>query len=184
MSYHSLRFDYDWPGLFLSIILNISNWFETINGWHVTWLCYQMLVNDVNLEICAAYGSSKDISVYSNVGLKPDSIFIVGKISRKQQGQAQSLIEGNIPSIDQFSTVHSISFIVPFNFAKNLIENSLSIWKGIESMLLFSLIKTIAFHHHFWFSSIIRCIQNSASPEIRRWVSETSNFNFNQMQLW
>ena len=55
-----------------------------------------MLVNEVNLEICAAYGSSKDISVYSNVGLKPESIFIVGKISRKQQGQAQSLIEGNI----------------------------------------------------------------------------------------
>jgi len=54
----------------------------------------KMLVNEVNLEICAAYGSSKDISVYSNVGLKPESIFIVGKISRKQQGQAQSLIEG------------------------------------------------------------------------------------------
>ena len=54
-----------------------------------------MLVNDVNLEIRAAYGSSKDISVYSSVGMKADNIYIVGKISRKQQGQAQSLSEGN-----------------------------------------------------------------------------------------
>ena len=54
----------------------------------------QMLVNDVGLEIRAAYGSSKDISVYASVSIKPDNIYIVGKVPRKQQGQAQSLIEG------------------------------------------------------------------------------------------
>jgi membrane-associated phosphatidylinositol transfer protein len=54
----------------------------------------QFLVNDVGLEIRAAYGSSKDISVYSSVGIKPENIFIVGKIPRKQTGMAQSLIEG------------------------------------------------------------------------------------------
>ena len=32
----------------------------------------------------AGYGSSKDISVYSSVGLKPNSIHIVGKLSKKQ----------------------------------------------------------------------------------------------------
>ena len=54
----------------------------------------KLLVNDVGLDIRAAYGSSKDISVYSSVGIKPDNIYIVGKVSRKHQGQAQSLIEG------------------------------------------------------------------------------------------
>lgn len=54
----------------------------------------KMLVNDVGLEIRAAYGSSKDIGVYASVSIKPDNIYIVGKIPRKQQGQAQSLIEG------------------------------------------------------------------------------------------
>ncbi|XP_046450431.1 protein retinal degeneration B-like isoform X2 [Daphnia pulex] len=54
----------------------------------------KLLVNDVGLEIRAAYGSSKDISVYASVGIKPENIYIVGKVSRKHQGQAQSLIEG------------------------------------------------------------------------------------------
>ncbi|XP_045032292.1 protein retinal degeneration B isoform X2 [Daphnia magna] len=54
----------------------------------------KLLINDVGLEIRAAYGSSKDISVYTSVGIKPENIYIVGKVSRKHQGQAQSLIEG------------------------------------------------------------------------------------------
>nr|CAG4646797.1 EOG090X00NX [Megafenestra aurita] len=54
----------------------------------------KLLVSEVGLEIRAAYGSSKDISVYTSVGIKPENIYIVGKVSRKHQGQAQSLIEG------------------------------------------------------------------------------------------
>lgn len=54
----------------------------------------KMLVNEVGLDLRAAYGSSKDIGVYASVGLKPENIYIVGKISRKQQGMAQSLSEG------------------------------------------------------------------------------------------
>lgn len=42
----------------------------------------------------SAYGSSKDISVYSSIGLKPKQIFIVGKASKKQQALATILIEG------------------------------------------------------------------------------------------
>jgi hypothetical protein len=38
----------------------------------------------VGLVIHAAYGSSKDIVVYQSLGLKPDKIHIVGKISKKQ----------------------------------------------------------------------------------------------------
>lgn len=39
------------------------------------------LVQNHGISIIAAYGSSKDISVYSNVGLRMDQIFIVGKVS-------------------------------------------------------------------------------------------------------
>lgn len=44
------------------------------------------------MVIHAAYGSSKDISVYSSVGLKPDQIFIVGKVSKKHHAQAQVML--------------------------------------------------------------------------------------------
>ena len=39
----------------------------------------------------AAYGSAKDISVYSSLGLKPEQIFIVGKANKKQAAAAQVL---------------------------------------------------------------------------------------------
>lgn len=42
------------------------------------------LVHDQDIVIHAAYGSSKDINVYSALGLKSEQIFIVGKPSKKQ----------------------------------------------------------------------------------------------------
>lgn len=44
--------------------------------------------------IHAAYGSNKDISVYNNVGIPPDNVFIVGKVSKKLQPLATLLTEG------------------------------------------------------------------------------------------
>jgi membrane-associated phosphatidylinositol transfer protein len=41
-----------------------------------------------------AYGSSKDISVYTNIGLKPTQIYVVGKVSKKMQSMATVLSEG------------------------------------------------------------------------------------------
>lgn len=41
------------------------------------------LVENTKVSIHAAYGSAKDISVYSSVGLPPSQIFIVGRSSRK-----------------------------------------------------------------------------------------------------
>ena len=43
-----------------------------------------------------AYGSSKDIAVYSGLGLKPEQIYIVGKASKKQHSQATILDEGYV----------------------------------------------------------------------------------------
>ena len=37
----------------------------------------------MKVVIHAAYGSSKDIAVYTGVGLAPNAIFVIGKHSRK-----------------------------------------------------------------------------------------------------
>ncbi|XP_013794792.1 protein retinal degeneration B-like isoform X2 [Limulus polyphemus] len=52
------------------------------------------LKTDVDMIIHAAYGSSKDIWVYSTVGLLPEQIFIVGKASKKQHSMATVLTDG------------------------------------------------------------------------------------------
>lgn len=45
----------------------------------------ERLQQEVELSIYAAYGSSKDIWIYQALGLNRDNIFIVGKVSKKQQ---------------------------------------------------------------------------------------------------
>ncbi|XP_044737260.1 protein retinal degeneration B isoform X2 [Chrysoperla carnea] len=52
------------------------------------------LVQNHKVVIHAAYGSSKDISVYNSIGLTQKQIYIVGKASKKQQNQAIVLVEG------------------------------------------------------------------------------------------
>ncbi|XP_034118816.1 protein retinal degeneration B isoform X4 [Drosophila albomicans] len=52
------------------------------------------LVQNHGISITAAYGSSKDISVYTNVGMRHEQIFIVGKVSKKLQSNATVLTEG------------------------------------------------------------------------------------------
>ncbi|XP_022102141.1 membrane-associated phosphatidylinositol transfer protein 1-like isoform X2 [Acanthaster planci] len=45
------------------------------------------------MVIHAAYGSSKDIWVYSTIGLRPSQIYIVGKVSKKYQTHAQRFLK-------------------------------------------------------------------------------------------
>ncbi|XP_036380458.1 membrane-associated phosphatidylinositol transfer protein 3-like isoform X1 [Megalops cyprinoides] len=52
------------------------------------------LVQECHIKIGAAYGSMKDISVYSMLGLSPTQIYIVGRPSKKYQNQCQFLSEG------------------------------------------------------------------------------------------
>ncbi|GAB0094369.1 protein retinal degeneration B [Sergentomyia squamirostris] len=52
------------------------------------------LIQNHGVVIHAAYGSSKDITVYMNIGLKPKQIYIVGKVSKKVQANATVLTEG------------------------------------------------------------------------------------------
>ncbi|CAG0897738.1 unnamed protein product [Cyprideis torosa] len=52
------------------------------------------LVKDCGLKIHAAYGSSKDISVYASAGLDASQIYIVGRSSKKHLNMAVVLSEG------------------------------------------------------------------------------------------
>ncbi|XP_036393351.1 membrane-associated phosphatidylinositol transfer protein 3-like [Megalops cyprinoides] len=52
------------------------------------------LVQECHIKINSAYGSMKDISVYSMLGLSPTQIYIVGRPSKKYQNQCQFLSEG------------------------------------------------------------------------------------------
>jgi len=54
----------------------------------------QKLQQENSIAIRAGYGSSKDINVYSSVGLRAEDIHIVGKISKKQMTQCNHLSEG------------------------------------------------------------------------------------------
>ncbi|XP_064618758.1 protein retinal degeneration B-like isoform X2 [Lineus longissimus] len=57
-------------------------------------LYLKSLINDAKIVIHAAYGSSKDISVYQSLGVKAERIFIVGKASKKQHSLATVLDDG------------------------------------------------------------------------------------------
>ncbi len=52
------------------------------------------LISEEDVVVHCAYGSSKDVSVYSGLGLKPEEIYIVGKSSKKLTGQATFLQDG------------------------------------------------------------------------------------------
>ncbi|GAA6109663.1 membrane-associated phosphatidylinositol transfer protein 3-like isoform X1 [Tachysurus ichikawai] len=52
------------------------------------------LIQECHINIKLAYGSMKDVSVYSMLGLSPNQIYIVGKPSKKYQSQCQFLSEG------------------------------------------------------------------------------------------
>ncbi|KAI2651160.1 Membrane-associated phosphatidylinositol transfer protein 3 [Labeo rohita] len=52
------------------------------------------LVKECHIKISAAYGSMKDMSVYSTLGLAANQINIVGRPSKKHQHQCQFLSEG------------------------------------------------------------------------------------------
>ncbi|XP_048016169.1 membrane-associated phosphatidylinositol transfer protein 3 isoform X2 [Megalobrama amblycephala] len=52
------------------------------------------LVHECHIKINCAYGSMKDISVYSMLSLSPNQIYIVGRPSKKYQNQCQFLSEG------------------------------------------------------------------------------------------
>lgn len=52
------------------------------------------LIQNHSVIVHTAYGSGKDIGVYTSIGLQPKQIYIVGKVGRKQLAAATVLTEG------------------------------------------------------------------------------------------
>lgn len=61
---------------------------------HDVYYIYTNIFQNHGLQIQIAYGSAKDISVYNSIGLKPKQIYIVGRVSKKQQPLATPITEG------------------------------------------------------------------------------------------
>uniref|UniRef100_UPI00398F8BCE membrane-associated phosphatidylinositol transfer protein 2 isoform X4 n=1 Tax=Pristiophorus japonicus TaxID=55135 RepID=UPI00398F8BCE len=64
------------------------------------------LMQDVLMKIHAAYGSTKDISVYGSLGLSPTQIYIVGRSTKKYQHQCQFLADGYAAHLSQLEYNH------------------------------------------------------------------------------
>ena len=64
-------------------VLPLKDTFQSCNFRHKADYL-KSLISDQDVVIHAAYGSSKDISVYSSLELKYDQIFVFGKPSKKQ----------------------------------------------------------------------------------------------------
>ncbi|ESN96762.1 hypothetical protein HELRODRAFT_67527 [Helobdella robusta] len=54
----------------------------------------RQLVREAELVISAAYGSNKDVPVYQSIGLQPNQIFVVGKVSKKNKKEATVISNG------------------------------------------------------------------------------------------
>ncbi|KAF3849246.1 hypothetical protein F7725_015743 [Dissostichus mawsoni] len=59
------------------------------------------LINEANMRIFAAYGSTKDISVYSSLGLPSSHIYIVGRPTKKMLQQCQFIPDGYASHLSQ-----------------------------------------------------------------------------------
>uniref|UniRef100_A0A3Q2L1Y4 Phosphatidylinositol transfer protein membrane associated 2 n=1 Tax=Equus caballus TaxID=9796 RepID=A0A3Q2L1Y4_HORSE len=51
----------------------------------------KLLISELHLRVHAAYGSTKDVAVYSSISLSPMQIYIVGRPTKKLQQQCQAL---------------------------------------------------------------------------------------------
>ncbi|XP_036450526.1 membrane-associated phosphatidylinositol transfer protein 2-like isoform X1 [Colossoma macropomum] len=59
------------------------------------------LICEAHMKIFAAYGSTKDISVYTSLGLPPSQIYIVGRPTKKMQHQCQFISDGYASHLSQ-----------------------------------------------------------------------------------
>ncbi|KAK6306366.1 hypothetical protein J4Q44_G00232910 [Coregonus suidteri] len=56
---------------------------------------------EAHMKIFACYGSTKDIAVYTSIGLSPSQIYIIGRPSKKMQAQCQFITEGYATHLSQ-----------------------------------------------------------------------------------
>ncbi|XP_036616268.1 membrane-associated phosphatidylinositol transfer protein 2 isoform X6 [Trichosurus vulpecula] len=66
----------------------------------------KFLITELHMRVHAAYGSTKDISVYSSISLSPMQIYIVGRPTKKLQHQCQFITEGYAAHLAQLKYNH------------------------------------------------------------------------------
>ncbi|XP_074061573.1 membrane-associated phosphatidylinositol transfer protein 2 isoform X2 [Macrotis lagotis] len=66
----------------------------------------KFLITELSMRVHAAYGSTKDISVYSSISLSPMQIYIVGRPTKKLQHQCQFITEGYATHLAQLKYNH------------------------------------------------------------------------------
>ncbi|KAJ8286247.1 hypothetical protein GJAV_G00036250 [Gymnothorax javanicus] len=64
------------------------------------------LICEAHMKAVAGYGSTKDISVYSSIGLLPSHIYIVGRSTKKMQHQCQFITDGYAAHLSQLEFGH------------------------------------------------------------------------------
>jgi hypothetical protein len=63
------------------------------------------VVENADLIITAAYGSSKDLPGYQLIHVPPERIFVVGKIKTRLQGQAHFLVDGYALHLSKYEII-------------------------------------------------------------------------------
>uniref|UniRef100_A0A5F9CFQ6 Phosphatidylinositol transfer protein membrane associated 2 n=1 Tax=Oryctolagus cuniculus TaxID=9986 RepID=A0A5F9CFQ6_RABIT len=66
----------------------------------------KLLISELHLRVHAAYGSTKDVAVYSSISLSPMQIYIVGRPPRKLQQQCQFITDGYAAHLAQLKYNH------------------------------------------------------------------------------
>ncbi|KAG9333202.1 hypothetical protein JZ751_012983 [Albula glossodonta] len=64
------------------------------------------LISEAHMKVFAGYGSTKDISVYTSIGLAPSNIYIVGRPTKKMQHQCQFITDGYAAHLSQLEYGH------------------------------------------------------------------------------
>ncbi|XP_012637653.1 membrane-associated phosphatidylinositol transfer protein 2 isoform X1 [Microcebus murinus] len=66
----------------------------------------KLLISEMHLRVHAAYGSTKDVAVYSAISLSPMQIYIVGRPTKKLQQQCQFITDGYAAHLAQLKYNH------------------------------------------------------------------------------
>ncbi|XP_076416585.1 membrane-associated phosphatidylinositol transfer protein 2 isoform X4 [Peromyscus maniculatus bairdii] len=66
----------------------------------------KLLISELHLRAHAAYGSTKDVAVYSSISLSPMHIYIVGRPTKKLQQQCQFITDGYAAHLAQLKYNH------------------------------------------------------------------------------
>ncbi|KAL4822633.1 hypothetical protein H8958_009153 [Nasalis larvatus] len=66
----------------------------------------KLLISELHLRVHAAYGSTKDVAVYSAISLSPMQIYIVGRPTKKLQQQCQFIMDGYASHLAQLKYSH------------------------------------------------------------------------------